>query len=622
MRHFNKTVNSGDAQQKLYHISSSAKEITIYIQNQCSWMNNSGCTMCNYSCRDNIHASDVIAQYQTAIIEEILAQPSLNTHKAKLYINGSFFADNEIEPVIRKNFIKKLYLDCGITYITVESRAEYLSKQKILDLLDGIDVSLEIAIGIESTNDEILKYSINKGVSTNIYKKVVEDIKNIVKIKGYLLIKPLLLTENEAIKDIINSVKDLYSIGIRTISITPLAVQKNTLVEIALQERFYRPLWIWSIIEINSQIKNLKLLDCEIKISGFDYFPEPIALPFNCEHCSDKLWKKLKENPYLTWEDIPDKCSCLTQWQKEIQFTDSLTLKQRFDDFQDVYNKLIKRSNSICSTFRKEDKLLSDIAKNAPSIKTTLNKVGVQSLPIQLKTKIFENELNLNGNISVAVQLDEFHRGVHMSRLIEKVVEFTDIKHEDILEAFEKLSTNIILSQGSKASYIDFDGYFMLNKYTDITVKKYPVKFPLKISIININGNVSRDVEVEYQILNACPCTKVTNEELFNEQGSHTQRGKVIIQVNHFEGNLKDIIHFCLEQQHLGSLLKREDELNLVREIYNRPEFCEDICRKIADLLLKKFSSTFKSSVVTVITEESIHPHNAFAQKIINGSLS
>ena len=123
---------------------------------------------------------------------------------------------------------------------------------------------------------------------------------------------------------------------------------------------------------------------------------------------------------------------------------------------------------------------------------------------------------------------------------------------------------------------------------------------------------------VGYQIINACPCTKITNKELFNENGTHTQRGKVTLQISNFKGSLDELISYCVTHHQITSLLKREDELALIRDVYNDAQFCEDICREISMSFREMFFDQVEMARITVVTDESIHPHNAFAQKIIN----
>ena len=108
----------------------------IIVNNFCEWQQNSGgCTMCNYSQRINYnHATDVLRDEAMRIIDEI-QNLDKNYNKIKLYINGSFFNENELSKDVAVGFLCELKYKCGITYVCVETRPEYLSKTKLLKQL-------------------------------------------------------------------------------------------------------------------------------------------------------------------------------------------------------------------------------------------------------------------------------------------------------------------------------------------------------------------------------------------------------------------------------------------------------------------------------------------------------
>jgi GTP cyclohydrolase-4 len=68
-------------------------------------------------------------------------------------------------------------------------------------------------------------------------------------------------------------------------------------------------------------------------------------------------------------------------------------------------------------------------------------------------------------------------------------------------------------------------------------------------------------------------------------------------------------------------LLKRPDENKIVTNAHKNPVFVEDCARNMVAGLLEKYPQLPDNSIVTIkqVNEESIHQHNAFAQK--NASL-
>ena len=64
-------------------------------------------------------------------------------------------------------------------------------------------------------------------------------------------------------------------------------------------------------------------------------------------------------------------------------------------------------------------------------------------------------------------------------------------------------------------------------------------------------------------------------------------------------------------------MLKREDEIYVVKTAFDSAAFCEDICREISKESFTRFRGKGGTIKVKVVTDESIHPHRAFAKKEI-----
>jgi GTP cyclohydrolase-4 len=65
-------------------------------------------------------------------------------------------------------------------------------------------------------------------------------------------------------------------------------------------------------------------------------------------------------------------------------------------------------------------------------------------------------------------------------------------------------------------------------------------------------------------------------------------------------------------------LLKRSDEAMVVQKAHNNPKFVEDCVRTMAKNVVKDFPLLPNEAIVTIkqINEESIHRHNAFAERL------
>jgi len=79
---------------------------------------------------------------------------------------------------------------------------------------------------------------------------------------------------------------------------------------------------------------------------------------------------------------------------------------------------------------------------------------------------------------------------------------------------------------------------------------------------------------------------------------------------------LVDIVEESLSAPTFG-LLKRPDEGRLVEMAHRNPKFVEDVVREVLDRLLKRYPKMPDTAWVRVKSEaeESIHKHNAFAER-------
>jgi radical SAM enzyme (TIGR01210 family) len=192
--------------------------------------------------------------------------------------DGSFFNPWE--------FPKKTQLECfrrmsewkNLTHILVESRPEYIDIKWIAELLKELrpDQVVEIAIGIESTDDFIRTHCINKGIAGISDTNQKESIKNILKqiaefngrihIQAYLLVKPAFLREDEALADAVNSGRVLYQWAkkyypqkprkILSLKYEPVVINRGTILETLYKtfsdgkKRLYEPLNLWTVAEL------------------------------------------------------------------------------------------------------------------------------------------------------------------------------------------------------------------------------------------------------------------------------------------------------------------------------------------------------------------------------------
>ncbi|MGB2825684.1 MAG: archaeosine biosynthesis radical SAM protein RaSEA [Thermoplasmata archaeon] len=217
--------------------------VVILRTSGCAHSRGGGCTMCGYNqeSSEGISSEDVIAQFRSA-------SKSLNgTQFLKVYTSGSFLDQREM-PLDAQREILSWCRDGG-RGLLFESRTEFITDDGLGAALQVHD-DIEVAIGLESANDRVLKFAINKDMTVADYDRAASAVKSAgARLRSYVLLKPPYLTEAEAIEDAISTAKHAALMS-DTISINPVNVQRGTIVERLWKSWSYRSPWLWSVIEV------------------------------------------------------------------------------------------------------------------------------------------------------------------------------------------------------------------------------------------------------------------------------------------------------------------------------------------------------------------------------------
>jgi radical SAM enzyme (TIGR01210 family) len=234
------------------------KELTIILLSKgCSWASSAlgGCSMCGYyldAANEGLSAKQIINQFEYAYNAKIneISKDS-NNYILKIFNSGSFLDENEIPKDARNYIYQKISNVEKIKEIVIESRIEYITSESLEELREVFNKKyLEIAIGLESVDDHIRNSYINKGLLFKDFKIALKRCKEYgMGIKVYLLFKPPFLNEQAAIDDCSYSIKTLVDLGVNSISINPMNIQKGTLVEHLWFQNRYKLPWYYSLFK-------------------------------------------------------------------------------------------------------------------------------------------------------------------------------------------------------------------------------------------------------------------------------------------------------------------------------------------------------------------------------------
>jgi len=251
-----------------------------------------------------------------------------------------------------------------------------------------------------------------------------------------------------------------------------------------------------------------------------------------------------------------------------------------------------------------------------PRVKRNLKRVGVSGMRTIVITNWKGKEYRFVPEIELVLDLNKERRGVHMSRLIESVIESIEeesmIRHESLEELEKKILKRLKRKHPYRRAEISMDTELVISKKTPVTGKKTMETYDIRVSVLCNNDRYRKTLSVKVRGNTVCP------HAMQKSNGrSHIQRADATLEIETSIDNtieLEEMVN-CVEESfpsEVYTLLKTEDELHVVNKMFNNPMFIEDVTREI----LKKAKKRFKNCKIMAraVSYESIHRHNVIAE--------
>ena len=294
----------------------------------CTWAlsDTGGCSMCSYvsdSPLRKVTAHELVKIFQENLQRQINNDVITKPTAVKIFVSGSFLNPEEIPNEARHRILQILNKYPEIEEVVVESRPEYIIENVLRECCEMIpDKIFEVAIGLETANELIREQRINKGLTNQNFEKSMEVISKLksdfkIKAKVYLLVKPIITSEKDAIKDAVESAIYAAEKGVDRISFCPATIHKGTLMEVLWRKGSYQPPWIWSVLEITRRVRDALNIPVIMDTAGFG----TSRGPYNCKKCNSKIKKMIIESNL--YQDIPVEidCDCKNKWIADVQFS-------------------------------------------------------------------------------------------------------------------------------------------------------------------------------------------------------------------------------------------------------------------------------------------------------------
>ena len=293
----------------------------IFKTSGCWWGKAGGCTMCGYvydSAQGAPSDDDLMAQLEKAMRKT----SDLDRFMVKIFTSGSFLDTKEISLEVRHRILEKLDSDERIVKVLAETRPEFVTEENVKDCVSVLkNTAFEVAMGLETSSDVIRKQSINKGFTfRNFVDAAIAARENGATVKSYLMLKPLFLSEKEALEDIVQTVRDAAEYT-DTFSINLCNVQRGTYVEHLWDRKQYRPPWLWSIVDILQRTKK--------EFPDMIITSDPVGAgskrgPRNCRECSHAVADAIRL--FSLTQDLSCfdhlSCGCRDLWEQVLELDD------------------------------------------------------------------------------------------------------------------------------------------------------------------------------------------------------------------------------------------------------------------------------------------------------------
>ncbi|WEU40880.1 MAG: GTP cyclohydrolase MptA [Candidatus Odinarchaeum yellowstonii] len=296
-----------------------------------------------------------------------------------------------------------------------------------------------------------------------------------------------------------------------------------------------------------------------------------------------------------------------------------------------------------------------DVHDYSPKFKTDINRVGAECIRLILKTRRTGAINVLYPSINLYVNLPFYMKGVHISRSLTSIYDvLEDFKNKPVryLEGFCYKIAKALLKKHEYSTlsevYLSSDYYISRRAPVTDNISDEYCKIYASASAERLNSGIKdrRFIGAEIVGLTYCPCLVEGLKEEFHNRllkvfnlsedltkriveatplASHNQRCRVYALIetsNKAHVDLDDLIDILISAPSAAtfSILKREDELHLIKKAAERAMFVEDVLREVSYNIVKRFYYMPDDFTVRihVESEESIHKYNLVCENKTN----
>ena len=265
-----------------------------------------------------------------------------------------------------------------------------------------------------------------------------------------------------------------------------------------------------------------------------------------------------------------------------------------------------------------------------------LTRVGVRGVrkPVLVKRDGINSTLNnaLNCSIDIFVDLPASQKGSHMSRNVEVLNEVVDASVREPITGLEDMAADmcrklLVHHEYAQTAEVSITAEYFRNSKTPLGKDNFEIYTLMAGGRIQRDGPLVKRIGVKVLGMTAWPCGQQTVTEMLEFNGdmpvmTHNQRNVCTLNVTLPEDcSLEADELIDLVQDSFSSptfeLLKRPDEGQVIINAHRNTKFVEDVVRGVLKRFVERYTELPDDVYVDVLSEseESIHKHNAFAER-------
>ena len=212
----------------------------------CSHDAKGGCTMCNYGKGCMVDEEKVLEALSLTLsdlpteLEDLIVTPT-----------GSMLDDKEVSVSMRQA-IYDLLKNTECEHFSIETRVDSISKEKLKTLRDSVRArNIHVEVGVECTNDWILRNFVNKNMTMQALRKSIQMIHEAgMHVCGNVGIGIPFLNERTNLALAVSSTRRLLDMGMDNIVLFPYHVKPGTLSCVLWEQGLYECCSLWGIPEV------------------------------------------------------------------------------------------------------------------------------------------------------------------------------------------------------------------------------------------------------------------------------------------------------------------------------------------------------------------------------------